>query len=101
MLPELVAEYKRTRGRQKAPTKARVTVRLDEGVVEHYKGGGTGWQSRMNDDLKVLATIESRVGAQQLTEEVIDLIEGALEERKGERRMDQSGRTSTGRSKSC
>jgi len=29
--------------------------------------------------------------SQQLTEEVIDLIEGALEERKGERRMDQSG----------
>jgi len=40
------------RGRPKAPkVKRSVTVRLDDEILEHYKAGGPGWQTRMNDDL--------------------------------------------------
>ena len=49
VLPEL---FKRSRGKQKAPTKVLVTLRLDRDVLEHYKSGGRGWQTRINADLK-------------------------------------------------
>ena len=52
VLPELVAEYRRTRGRQKAPTKRQVTLRLDPDVVDHFKATGRGWQTRLNDTLR-------------------------------------------------
>ena len=42
------------RGRQKAPTKEQVTLRLDRDVVESYRAGGPGWQTRINDDLAKL-----------------------------------------------
>lgn len=40
-----------TRGRQKKPTKVSTTIRLDAEVIEYYKAGGPGWQSRINKDL--------------------------------------------------
>lgn len=40
-----------TRGKQKRPTKVATTIRLDSEVIEHYKAGGPGWQSRINKDL--------------------------------------------------
>jgi uncharacterized protein (DUF4415 family) len=40
------------RGPQKAPTKERVSLRLDRDVVAHFKSGGEGWQTRINDTLK-------------------------------------------------
>ncbi len=40
------------RGRQKAPTKTMVSIRLDEEIVAHYKSQGSGWQKRINDALK-------------------------------------------------
>ena len=42
---------KRVRGPQKKPTKQQVTLRLDRTVIEHFKAGGTGWQTRLNDHL--------------------------------------------------
>ncbi len=42
------------RGRQKAPTKVSVTIRLDRDIVEGYKAGGEGWQTRLNEDLRIL-----------------------------------------------
>ncbi len=36
------------RGPQKTPTKQAVKLRLDPTVVEHFKAGGPGWQSRIN-----------------------------------------------------
>ncbi|MCB1481730.1 MAG: BrnA antitoxin family protein [Rhodobiaceae bacterium] len=48
---ELGLEVPRTRGPQKAPTKKQVTLRLDENVVEYFKAGGRGWQTRLNDEL--------------------------------------------------
>jgi uncharacterized protein (DUF4415 family) len=46
---------RRVRGRQKAPTKKQVTLRLDARVIEHFKATGEGWQSRMNEALKKAA----------------------------------------------
>lgn len=50
--PELVAEYLRTRGKQKAPTKVLVSLRLEREVVERLRASGPGWQSRANDMLR-------------------------------------------------
>ena len=46
--PKTVA---RGRGSQKAPTKAPVSIRLDQTVVDHFKAQGPGWQSRINEAL--------------------------------------------------
>jgi uncharacterized protein (DUF4415 family) len=40
------------RGRQKAPTKKMVTLRLDRDVLEHFRASGPGWQRRLNDALR-------------------------------------------------
>jgi uncharacterized protein (DUF4415 family) len=50
--PELVAEYLRTRGKQKAPTKVLVSLRLEREVVERLRASGRGWQARANDILR-------------------------------------------------
>ena len=56
--PDLVEVIKKRhqgqRGPQKAPVKAKVTLRLDRGVVEHFKATGRGWQTRLNEALKNL-----------------------------------------------
>ena len=51
-VPHILARYRRTRGRQKAPTKEQIHIRLDADVVEHFRGGGPGWQTRLNDTLR-------------------------------------------------
>ncbi len=50
--PEIVERTRRTRGPQKAPTKLHVTLRLDRDVVDHFKKGGRGWQTRINKALR-------------------------------------------------
>ncbi len=40
------------RGRPKAATtKQKVTIRMDREVIAHYRQGGPGWQTRMNEIL--------------------------------------------------
>lgn len=39
------------RGPQKAPTKKLVSLRLSPEVVEHFKAGGPGWQTRIDTAL--------------------------------------------------
>lgn len=52
-LPEgLQQKLRRVRGPQKAPTKIQTAMRLDVDVVKHFKAGGDGWQTRMNEALK-------------------------------------------------
>ena len=51
-VPHLLARHRRTRGRQKAPTKQQIHIRLDTDVVEHFRSGGPGWQTRLNDTLR-------------------------------------------------
>ena len=54
--PDLVAALPKRRpgerGPQKQPTKEQVTLRLDRAVVDHYRAGGPGWQSRINAALR-------------------------------------------------
>jgi uncharacterized protein (DUF4415 family) len=49
--PELAATIRR-RGKQKAPTKRPVSLRLDADVVDAYRSAGPHWQSRINRDLR-------------------------------------------------
>jgi uncharacterized protein (DUF4415 family) len=42
------------RGPQKAPTKAFISLRIDQDVLERFKADGPGWQSRINDALRTL-----------------------------------------------
>ena len=53
-LPDIVKRARGQRGPQKAATKERVTIRLDLDVLELYREGGAGWQTRLNDDLRAL-----------------------------------------------
>jgi uncharacterized protein (DUF4415 family) len=50
--PEIVNRYRRRRGPQKAPRKVVTTLRLDPDVVEYFKSGGRGWQTRLNNALR-------------------------------------------------
>ena len=52
IVPHIVAEYRRTRGKQKAPVKEKVTLRLDADVLAHFRRNGKGWQTRINDVLR-------------------------------------------------
>lgn len=49
---EVLANFKRMRGPQKSPLKQAVSIRLSPEVLEHFKAGGPGWQSRINETLK-------------------------------------------------
>ncbi len=51
ILPDLARTIGR-RGKQKAPTKQAVSIRLDADVLKAYRATGAGWQSRINDDLR-------------------------------------------------
>lgn len=54
-LPDHIRQaFPNTRGPQKAPTKVPVSIRLRPEVVRHFKAGGPGWQSRIDDALKKL-----------------------------------------------
>ncbi|MBP6724815.1 MAG: BrnA antitoxin family protein [Halioglobus sp.] len=52
--PEIVEAYRRSRGKQKAPTKIATSIRLSETVLEAYKQLGPGWQSKIDQDLQDL-----------------------------------------------
>ena len=52
VMPDLAEAYRRTRGRPKvAVPKRQVSLRLDADVIETFKAGGPGWQSRINEVL--------------------------------------------------
>lgn len=51
-LPQLATKLRRARGRQVAATKISTTIRLSPDVIGHFKRGGRGWQSRIDDALK-------------------------------------------------
>jgi uncharacterized protein (DUF4415 family) len=43
---------RRGRGPQKEPTKVAVSLRLTREVIERFKAGGPGWQTRIDKALK-------------------------------------------------
>jgi uncharacterized protein (DUF4415 family) len=50
---------RRVGGRPKGSgTKELVTLRLDQKILEHFRAGGPGWQTRLNDTLR--AAVETR-----------------------------------------
>jgi uncharacterized protein (DUF4415 family) len=55
-LPELRANLAKRRGRgpNRTPTKERVTLRLSPEVVQFFKDGGAGWQTRIDEALSRL-----------------------------------------------
>jgi uncharacterized protein (DUF4415 family) len=50
------AVLKRGRGPQKAPTKVLTTVRLDADVLAFFKAQGSGYQTRINEELRKVVT---------------------------------------------
>ena len=51
--PDFVEDWLRhKRGKQKAPTKVLVSLRLEREVVERLRATGRGWQTRANDMLR-------------------------------------------------
>lgn len=53
---EVLAHFPKTlarvRGLQKAATKRAVSIRLSTEVVDHFRAGGPGWQTRIDQALK-------------------------------------------------
>lgn len=53
---EILAHFPKTmarlRGAQKAPTKKPVSLRLSADVLDHFRAGGPGWQTRIDQALK-------------------------------------------------
>lgn len=49
---EAILRYRGQRGRQKAPTKELISLRVDRDVVAAFRASGSGWQARANDALK-------------------------------------------------
>ncbi|MFT4257715.1 MAG: BrnA antitoxin family protein [Pseudoxanthomonas sp.] len=47
-----VEAARRRRGKGKAPAKASTTVRFDHDVLDAFRAGGPGWQTRMNAALR-------------------------------------------------
>ena len=52
VVPEIVAAFRRPRGRPPGQTKAAVAIRLDKDVLEALRATGPGWQSRANELLR-------------------------------------------------
>ncbi|MBF0282024.1 MAG: BrnA antitoxin family protein [Zetaproteobacteria bacterium] len=40
------------RGKQRTPVKQQVTLRLPENVIDYFKKGGKGWQTRLSHTLE-------------------------------------------------
>jgi uncharacterized protein (DUF4415 family) len=53
--PEVLAQFGRHRGRQRAPRKVPVSIRLSPVVVKHFKAKGPGWQSKIDEILVKIA----------------------------------------------
>lgn len=51
-LVDAAKTLRRARGAQKAPKKIPVSIRLSENIVNHFKAGGLGWQSRIEEALQ-------------------------------------------------
>ena len=47
-----IAELRRVRGKNKAPTKEQIAIRLDPEVLSAFRASGPGWQTRLNTVLK-------------------------------------------------
>jgi uncharacterized protein (DUF4415 family) len=54
--PDLMESIRRARGRPPvAHPRKQVSLRLDPAIIDKFKAGGKGWQSRINDALRKAA----------------------------------------------
>lgn len=51
-------KFVRRVGRPKGGKKELVTLRLDRDLLDHFRAGGPGWQTRLNDALRLI-TVQS------------------------------------------
>ena len=58
VFPDLAASIRKARETPKEPTKRLVSLRLSGEVIDKYKAGGDGWQSRIDADLRKLNKIK-------------------------------------------
>lgn len=56
VLPDVVEEYRRTRGKQQAPVKEQVSIRLSPEVLAYFRAQGRGWQTQIDEILKAHIT---------------------------------------------
>ena len=47
-LPATMQAMLKTRGRQKAPTKEQISIRLSSEVLEEFRAFGDGWQTKID-----------------------------------------------------
>jgi uncharacterized protein (DUF4415 family) len=59
--PQFLIHVRKTRGPQKAPRKISVTLRLSPDVLDHFKSGGAGWQTRVDETLLCAVRKQSAV----------------------------------------
>ena len=52
LLQSLQEKLRGRRGPQKAPRKIQTAVRYDADIIDAFKSGGPGWQTRMNNALR-------------------------------------------------
>lgn len=50
--PKLVAMAKKRGAPKKAVTKKQVCLRLDRDIIQSYESSGSGWNGRLNKDLR-------------------------------------------------
>jgi len=51
-LAQAAAALRATRGKQVEPKKIPISIRLSENIINHFKNGGSGWQSRIEQALQ-------------------------------------------------
>lgn len=49
---EMQAKLRRVRGKQKAPTKELISLRVSRDVLGRFRATGDGWQTRMDEALR-------------------------------------------------
>ena len=57
--PDLAKTIRR-RGPGKKPRKQIVSIRLSSDVLEHYRGKGPGWQTKIDETLRKAAKLQRR-----------------------------------------
>jgi uncharacterized protein (DUF4415 family) len=63
--PEILAQFRNMRGRppkDEAQKKVAVSIRLSPDVLAHFKCGGPGWQSRIDEALRRVVKRSRKAG---------------------------------------
>ncbi|HVY13345.1 MAG TPA: BrnA antitoxin family protein [Alphaproteobacteria bacterium] len=54
VFPEIVEAYLRTRSTKPENNKVPISIRLSRDVLAHFKATGTGWQTRLDNALRLI-----------------------------------------------